>query len=133
MPVAAVDTHAIIWYLFNDPRLSQTDKNLLERAAERGEQAAISSISLAEVVYLIEKGRIHKDTLNRLLSALDRDNPLLVEVPVDRYIVEAMSQIDRDTVPDLPDRVIAATALHLRVPLLSRDGKIKLSQIRTVW
>jgi predicted nucleic acid-binding protein len=36
-------------------------------------------------------------------------------------------------VPDLPDRVIAATALHLDVPLISRDHNIKLPGLKTIW
>lgn len=133
MLVAAIDTHAVIWYLFNDARLSPTARGFLEQAAGLGQQIAISSITLAEIVYLAERRRIHADTLSRLLSALERSSPLLVEVPLDRHIVQAMSEISRDVVPDLPDRIIAATALHQRVPLLSRDGKIRFSQVQTIW
>lgn len=44
-----------------------------------------------------------------------------------------MRSVDRRQVPDLPDRVIAATALHLSVPLISRDGKIRASGVATIW
>jgi predicted nucleic acid-binding protein len=33
----------------------------------------------------------------------------------------------------MPDRIIAATALHLGVPLVSRDRKIQASSIHTIW
>jgi PIN domain nuclease of toxin-antitoxin system len=33
----------------------------------------------------------------------------------------------------LPDRIIAATAVHLGVPVISRDRKIQSSSIATVW
>jgi len=36
-------------------------------------------------------------------------------------------------VPDLPDRIIAATALHLNVPVISRDSKIQAANLQTVW
>jgi predicted nucleic acid-binding protein len=36
-------------------------------------------------------------------------------------------------VPDLPDRVVAGTAVALGLPLVSRDGKIRASGIETVW
>jgi predicted nucleic acid-binding protein len=39
-----------------------------------------------------------------------------------------LAKIDRDSIPDMPDRIIAATASHLNVPLLSRDKKIKISR-----
>jgi predicted nucleic acid-binding protein len=44
-----------------------------------------------------------------------------------------MRQIRREDIPDLPDRVIAATAKLHALPVLSRDGKIRDSSIRTVW
>lgn len=37
------------------------------------------------------------------------------------------------TNPDMPDRIIAGTALHLKLPLITRDHKIQLSQIDTIW
>jgi PIN domain nuclease of toxin-antitoxin system len=33
----------------------------------------------------------------------------------------------------MPDRIIAATALHLSVPLITRDRKIHASSIETIW
>jgi PIN domain nuclease of toxin-antitoxin system len=48
---AVADTHAIIWYLYNDARLSPTARASIEDAAAAGEQVALSSITLAEMVY----------------------------------------------------------------------------------
>jgi predicted nucleic acid-binding protein len=36
-------------------------------------------------------------------------------------------EVPREAVPDLPDRVIAATALLHGVPILSRDRRIQAS------
>ena len=44
-----------------------------------------------------------------------------------------MKAIVRQEVPDLPDRVIAATALQLSVPVVSRDGRIRASSVQTIW
>jgi len=33
-------------------------------------------------------------------------------------------------VPDLPDRIVTATAAPLRIPLIGRDGKVRASQIQ---
>ena len=48
-------------------------------------------------------------------------------------LVDALGQVHRDEVPDVPDRIIAATALALGVPLFSRDRKIRASQVQTIW
>ena len=48
-------------------------------------------------------------------------------------IARALSKVDVQQIPDMPDRIVAATALQLNVPLISRDGKIRLSTIQTIW
>jgi PIN domain nuclease of toxin-antitoxin system len=130
---AIADTHAVIWYIFADRRLSETARSTIEAIAARGNQVAFSSITLAEIVYLSERSRIAAETLSRLLEAVDDVSAMLVEVPFDRRIAQAMKQVERSQVPDLPDRIIAATALALNVPLISRDSKIQLSSVITIW
>ncbi|MEG4233393.1 hypothetical protein QUA40_14950 [Microcoleus sp. Pol11C3] len=57
----------------------------------------------------------------------------MVEIPFDRNIAFTLRQVDRSQIPDLPDRIIAATALYLNVPVISRDRRIQLSSIDTIW
>jgi hypothetical protein len=33
----------------------------------------------------------------------------------------------------MPERIIAASALHLGLPVIRRDGAIQLSDIGTIW
>jgi predicted nucleic acid-binding protein len=105
----------------------------VEAAAAQGDQIGISAITLAELVYPIEKGRIPAETFTRLMAALDAPDAVLVEIPFDRRIAATLRRVDRLQVPDLPDRLIAATALSLGLPLIGRDGKIRASAITTIW
>lgn len=130
---AVADTHAVIWYVFADDRISLNARTIMRDTAKADDQIGISSVSFVEIVYLIEKGRIDPHTLDRILQALDHPQSLFVEIPVDRRISESMRRVDRAQVPDLPDRIIAATAVHLGVPLISRDGKIRASSVATIW
>lgn len=130
---AVADTHAVIWYIFGDARLSVTARNTIEQIAAEGNQVAFSSITLAEIVYLSERGRIDAATLDRLLRTVDGENAVLAEVPFDRNIAQSLMRVERSQIPDLPDRIIAATALYLGLPLISRDRKIQLSDIETIW
>jgi PIN domain nuclease of toxin-antitoxin system len=127
------DTHTVLWYLYDDARLSTLARVKLDEIDAAGDQIAISSITLAEMVYLTEKGRIPATALEQVLSALDQPQATLVEVPFDRTIAEAMRTVARGEVPDLPDRMIAATALHFGVPVVSRDRKIRYSAVTTIW
>ena len=130
---AVADTHTVIWYIFADSRLSVTARTTIEEIAAEGNQVAFSSITLAEIVYLSERGRINSTTLDLLLREVESDDALLVEIPFDRNIALTLRQVDRSQIPDLPDRIIAATALYLNLPVISRDRRIQLSSIDTIW
>ena len=50
---ALADTHAVLWYLIKDIRLSSTARATIEQSFARGNAIGISTISLDEIVYLI--------------------------------------------------------------------------------
>jgi PIN domain nuclease of toxin-antitoxin system len=93
----------------------------------------LSPISLAEIVYLIEKNRLPVLAYEELKRALADREYVIEEAPLTAEIVEAMRQVPRADVPDMPDRMVAATAVHFAVPGISRDGRIRASNVRTVW
>ncbi len=78
-------------------------------------------------------GRINVDTLNLLLKAINKDNALLVEIPFDQKIAKCLKQVDRTQIPELCGRIIAATGVYLNVPIISRDHKIQMSDLETIW
>lgn len=133
MIVAIADTHAAIWYLFSDPRLGREASAFIDAAIVSRDRVGISAISFTEMVYLIEKERISANALDDVLTAIADPKSVLQQVPVDDTVAVAMQQIPRRDIPDLPDRIIAATALYHGVPVLSRDRRIRASNIKTVW
>lgn len=64
MITAIADTHAAIWYLFSDPQLGSAASAFIDAAIANGDHIGVSAISLAEMVYLIEKRRIPSSALN---------------------------------------------------------------------
>ena len=133
MIVAIADTHATIRYLFSDPRLGKAASAFIDDTITNGDHIGVSAISLAEMVYLIEKGRIPTNALNDLHSAISDPKAVLQHVPFDENVAMKMREVPRQELPDLPDRVIAATAKFHRVPVLSRDARIRSSTIQTIW
>jgi PIN domain nuclease of toxin-antitoxin system len=125
----AADTHATVWFLENDKRMTQTARDVLDNA----ERVLIPSICLVEMTYLIEKGRILAGSIPRLLAELEHPSTNLMLAPLDLGVVLSLEDISRVNVPDMPDRIIAATALHHRVPLVTRDGKIRSCGVNTIW
>ncbi len=133
MIVGVADTHAALWYLYKNPRLSPAARAYLDEAARAGNEIAISPISFAEIVYLVEKNRLPFSAYQELKAALADPDFLIEEAPFTVEVVETMRQVSRGEVPDMPDRIVAATALHLRVPVISRDGRIRAANLQTVW
>jgi PIN domain nuclease of toxin-antitoxin system len=127
------DTHAALWYLLKNPSLSATARRFMNDAAAAGQDILVSPISLAEIVYLVEKNRLPASAYEDLKNALADPEYVIEEGPFNCEIVEAMLKVPRAHVPDMPDRIVAATAMHFRVPVISRDGRIRSSSVKTIW
>jgi len=133
MIVAIADTHTTIWYLYSDPRLGKAASEFIDSTVAKGDHIGVSAISIAEMIYLAEKGRIPASTVRDLHDAVVNPKAVLQFVPLDEHVAMKMTEISRQDLPDLPDRVIAATALFYRIPVLSRDGRIRSLDIKTIW
>jgi PIN domain nuclease of toxin-antitoxin system len=133
MASLVVDTHALVWYLLGSPRLSATARGQMDRVLDAGESLYVPAVSLVELTYLVEKGRLPAIARTRLAELLDDFESGLVLAPLDRGTADAVERIGRENVPDMPDRIIAATALHLHLPLVTRDRKIRAADLETIW
>lgn len=130
---AVADTHAVIWYLLADARLSANAHQALFNASETANPIGVPSICLVEIVYLTEKERIPKTALERLEQEIETSGSILTIIPTDGNIALSLKQVDRSKVPELPDRIIAATAQYLDLPLITRDQKIQSAGLKTIW
>jgi PIN domain nuclease of toxin-antitoxin system len=133
MIAGVADTHTALWYLYDDGRLSVAAGNFIDQAAAAGRQIVVSSISLAEIVYLIEKNRLPANAYADLKAAIADPDHVFKEAPFTVDIVDAMRQVPRAGVPDMPDRIVAATGVYFGAPVISRDGRIRASNLQTVW
>lgn len=133
MSEVVADTHTALWYLSADPRLSVRAKEALDGATGDGEPIFIPTICVVEATYLIEKSRIEPLAMARLDLAVNRPGSAFRPAPLTAEIPFRLSEIPRSSVADLPDRVVAASALALGLPLVTRDGKIRASRIETIW
>ena len=134
MSAVVAGTHTIIWYLRSPEKLSTNAVNALDNALNNDESIFISAISIVEMNYLVEKNRIPSSSLEQLLQIIDDPLVNLLVVPLDILVAKAFTQIPRDIVPEMGDRIIAATSLYVGLPLVTKDYKIRnLSNIQTVW
>jgi predicted nucleic acid-binding protein len=69
-----------------------------------------------------------------LIRAVISDLPLATPVELTIEIARSIARVPRDLVPDMPDRILAATALALGVPLVTRDERLRgFGEIETIW
>ena len=86
------------------------------------------------MVYLGEKGRISDSSVTKVLELLETADGSYDVAPLNKETVKALQQIPREAVPDMPDRIIAATAYQMGLPLMTRDQKIKRSKaVSVIW
>ncbi len=67
------------------------------------------------------------------VGVLEAKDTVFELIPVDFKVALALQEISRASIPDMPDRIIAATAMALDVPLITRDHKIRVSTVQTIW
>lgn len=134
MSSVVADTHTIIWYLRNSSKLSVVAREMLDRAMQSDDLIYISAISFVEIIYLVEKGRIPNADFTSLLN-LTSDFSIGVAIsPLNLEVAIAIQQIPRETVSEMPDRIIAATAFSLNLPLITCDHKVQaLANAQAIW
>jgi PIN domain nuclease of toxin-antitoxin system len=123
------DTMAIVSYLAKR-RLPPAVKQLFQSADVGLTTIYVPAIVAVEINYLSEKGRIDA-SLADLQQYLNQFKSYHFQ-PLTLDIIEA-SRLIVD-VPELHDRLIAATARALGVPLITNDPLIQASTyLTTVW
>lgn len=128
------DTHALYWHMGDDPRLSDAARRLFDAADQGLHRILVPSIVLVEIVYLLERRRLSSAVVERIfgLFGVDADNYLMGNL--DYATARAVQVIPRSDVPDMPDRIIVATAWQLGLPLISRDEAIRRAAVvPIVW
>jgi PIN domain nuclease of toxin-antitoxin system len=112
-----LDTHMLLFAL-------QNQVSAAEKAALSRHRWGISSIVLWEITKLHQKKRIN----------MGLDSPVLMQAlaeleiwPVSREVCLNMLKLDFSSDP--ADELIAATSLTYKVPLLTRDNRIRTSKL----
>lgn len=132
MPIV-LDTHAWIWWVANDRRLSRRAKTTIERALARGE-VHVSMISIWEMAKKVEKGQIALDRpLDEWLEdALSADGLQVADMT--RPILVDSCRLPQPFHGDPADQIIAATTRALSATLVTKDARLRdYAHVRTMW
>lgn len=128
------DTHAVIWYLAKDKHLSRRARSAFLKAKAGYGHVVIPSIVLVESIFLVQRRRADEEVIKVMLALSEDPTAGIYIYPLNIAVVRALSHFGPATIPELPDRIIAATALHLSLPLLTADSAIQSSEsVETAW
>lgn len=127
-----LDTHTLVWLLMQPKRLSPAALGAIQAVRNAGEQLFVPTICLVEVAYLIEKRRLSQDAWGRVREAVGSSEGVFVLMPLDIAVADSLRRVSAAEVPEMPDRIIAATASMPDLPLVTRDRRITLSSIETI-
>lgn len=124
------DTHSLVWYMTNNPALSVRAKRLFKMADDSADSVVIPCIVFFEIVYLIEKKKIDVQ-FDSLIHSLRASRNYKIE-PLCLPIIDKSRAIPRTIVKDPWDRLIAATSIHLGLPLITQDRYLRKLGIKIV-
>lgn len=123
-----LDTHALVWYLEGSSRLGSSAKTVMNDPASK---MILPMIALAEAIDIVDKGR------TKILSVTDLLNDTNSEKRIQIYpltIAVLKQSLSAGTVPEMHDKLIVSTALHLqsignKIALLTKDHAIIASAL----
>lgn len=128
-----VDAHALIWYLESNAKLGARAKAILDDAAS---DLVLPVIALAEAAYVVNKGKTSIPDAPTLFNRVESDNRFEVYPLSFEVLQESLNAL---SVPEMHDRLIVATGLHLRkqgnsISILTKDTDISDSALLPiVW
>jgi predicted nucleic acid-binding protein len=117
------DTQALIKFMLGQKVINEKCHQAFLSADQGETTIIIPSVVLMEILYLFEKNRIRIDliqTEDLLKSKNYQFEPLSLE------IIKTASEIN--DIPELHDRLVAATARYLDIPLITNDPIIRKSK-----
>lgn len=124
-----LDTHAFLWFISNDNRLSKKANALIR---DRSNELYFSSASAWEISIKAGLGRLSiKDEMESFLLDQLSENGILsmpITIPHAAYISK-LPEIHKDPF----DRILVAQSIIEEMPLISRDRTVKKYDVNVLW
>ncbi len=122
-----LDTHVLVWWLFELRKLSREQSQALEAAVRRREPLAFSAVTLTEIAMAVSEGKLGLKAPLREFFADVAGNPVFQLLPLTYEIASDVALLA--VLKDPADRVIAATARVHRLDLVTSDSRIIKSNL----
>jgi PIN domain nuclease of toxin-antitoxin system len=128
--VIVLDTHAWVWWVASPDKLSVKARRAVAGARTR----AVCAISVWEVAMLVERERLTLDRDVLMWIEQSLAEPGIELLPLSPTIAVRSTRLGRHFHGDPADRIVVATALERRCPLVTKDERIRrYGEVTAVW
>jgi PIN domain nuclease of toxin-antitoxin system len=128
-----LDTHAWVWWVTDDRRLSPSARRTIERD-QATDLLALSLISIWEVAKKVEKGQLVLDRPVDDWLDLATARPGLHLAELTRPILSESCRLPPPFHGDPADQIIVATARDRDAVIVTKDEKIRrYGHVRSAW
>ena len=126
-----LDTHVLLWMASDPRRLSKKARAAIREAREKT-GVAIAAITLWELAWLAENGRIQ--VTGSVESFVRETASRVIVAPITPEIAAFAVQLPSSFPKDPADRLIAATAMAEGTTLVTADERIRRAKVlQTIW
>ncbi|MDR0720327.1 MAG: type II toxin-antitoxin system VapC family toxin [Treponema sp.] len=123
-----LDTHAAIWFLMGDDKLSDTAQRII---VDVSNSVYVSVVSAWELTIKISVGKLRFPGNTAGFTRMAQDNNIII-VPIETTHLAVLEELPfhhRDPF----DRLIAATAFAEKMTLITTDENIMRYDVPLVW
>jgi len=123
-----LDTHAILWFLNGDKKISEKVKKILASPAN---DTFISIVSLWEIAVKLSLGKLSlKTTLNYLFRIIEKQGFHFLPITPEHIICAATLPMNHR---DPFDRIIISQALTEEMTIITRDESFAGYGVKITW
>jgi PIN domain nuclease of toxin-antitoxin system len=131
--VILLDTQAAVWLVTRPQRLSRRAAAAIRRA-QAGEGLAVASITLMELAQMLARGDVRAAGTPRRWLGDFVEKAAIATRDVTVEIATVAAYLPPSFPSDPFDRLVAATAIVERMPLITADTRIQDSGVvKTIW
>ena len=124
-----LDTHALLWALFDDPRLKNKQRDILQDVRNRIFVSAVSVFEISTKVRIgkLPEAEVYERDIESLAARFDYSE---VNITV---VHAALAGRWKSNHRDPFDRLLAAQSLIEGIPLLTSDPVFSEFEVITIW
>lgn len=130
MELYVADTHSLIWYLNNSPKLGKNANKCFKKVEKGDAKLFIPAIVIAEVIFILETGKIRVE-LEEIFKKIEEARNFEI-CPLNIEQLRCLKE--QIKIPEMHDRLIVCETILHNGKLITKDKEIKESGIvEVIW